>query len=75
MAWPLRIQWKGGWYHITLRENERQLIFRDVEDRREFPGRLSRDRGSDSGGPTLVATPLRQGGLVARAFPCVWQDR
>jgi hypothetical protein len=43
MAWPLHIQWKGGWYHITSRENERLLIIQDVEDRREFPGRLSRD--------------------------------
>ncbi|MGB7623766.1 MAG: hypothetical protein WBN92_15585 [Terriglobia bacterium] len=45
MAWPLHIQWKGAWYHITSRENERQLIFRDVEDRREFLGGLSRGRG------------------------------
>ena len=41
MARPLRIQWEGAWYHITSRGNERQLIFRDDEDRCEFLGRLS----------------------------------
>ena len=41
MARPLRIQCEVGWYHITSRGNERQPIFRDDEDRREFLGRLS----------------------------------
>lgn len=41
MARPLRIQWEGGWYHITSRGNERQPIFRDDEDRGEFVSRLS----------------------------------
>jgi REP element-mobilizing transposase RayT len=41
MARPLRIQWEGAWYHITSRGNERQLIFRNDEDRSEYLGRLS----------------------------------
>lgn len=41
MARPLRIQWEGAWYHVTSRGNERRLIFRGDEDRREFLGRLS----------------------------------
>ena len=41
MVRPLGIQCEGGWYHITSRGNERQPIFRDDQDRREFLGRLS----------------------------------
>jgi len=33
MARPLRIEKVGGWYHITVRGNERKPIFRDDEDR------------------------------------------
>jgi putative transposase len=36
MARPLRIQWAGGWYHLTARGNERRAIFRDEKHRRRF---------------------------------------
>ena len=36
MARPLRIQYEGGLYHVTLRGNERQAIVRDDEDRQRF---------------------------------------
>jgi len=36
MARPLRIEWAGGWYHVTARGNERRAIFRDDVDRRHF---------------------------------------
>ena len=36
MARPLRIEWPGALYHVTDRGNERQLIFRDDQDRRKF---------------------------------------
>ena len=36
MARPLRIQYEGGLYHVTLRGNERQAIVRDDEDRHRF---------------------------------------
>ncbi|MFN8008243.1 MAG: transposase [Terriglobia bacterium] len=36
MARPLRIQYEGGLYHVTLRGNERKAIVRDDEDRHRF---------------------------------------
>jgi REP element-mobilizing transposase RayT len=36
MARPLRIQYAGGLYHLTLRGNERKAIVREDEDRRRF---------------------------------------
>jgi putative transposase len=36
MARPLRIEYPGGVYHVTVRGNERRDIFRDDEDRTEF---------------------------------------
>lgn len=36
MARPLRIERRGGWYHVTARGNERKPIFRDDRDRLHF---------------------------------------
>jgi REP element-mobilizing transposase RayT len=36
MARPLRIQYEGGVYHVTLRGNERKAIVRDDDDRHRF---------------------------------------
>jgi REP-associated tyrosine transposase len=36
MARPLRIQYEGGLYHVTLRGNDRRAIVRDEEDRGRF---------------------------------------
>jgi REP element-mobilizing transposase RayT len=36
MARPLRIQYKGGLYHVTLRGNERKAIVREEDDRQRF---------------------------------------
>ena len=36
MARPLRIQYEGGLYHVTLRGNERKAIVRDEDDRHRF---------------------------------------
>lgn len=36
MARPLRIQYEGGLYHVTLRGNERKAIVRDDDDRHRF---------------------------------------
>ena len=36
MARALRIERAGGWYHVTVRGNERRAIFRDDRDRRHF---------------------------------------
>jgi REP element-mobilizing transposase RayT len=40
MARPLRIQYEGGLYHVTLRGNERKAIVRDDDDRNRFVGAL-----------------------------------
>jgi len=34
MARPIRIEYKGAWYHVTCRGNERRAIFGDAEDRK-----------------------------------------
>ena len=36
MARPLRIEFPGAWYHFTCRGNERNSIFKDDTDRKEF---------------------------------------
>jgi len=36
MARPLRIERRGGWYHVTSRGNERKPIYRDIRDREHF---------------------------------------
>lgn len=40
MARPLRILQAGGWYHVTVRGNERKLIYRNDRDRVHFVGLL-----------------------------------
>lgn len=40
MARPLRIEYPGAFYHVTVRGNARQDIFEDDEDRRRFLGLL-----------------------------------
>ena len=35
-ARPLRIQYEGGLYHVTLRGSERKAILRDDDDRHRF---------------------------------------
>jgi REP element-mobilizing transposase RayT len=36
MARPLRIEYKGAFYHITARGNEKKAIFKDDRDRKKF---------------------------------------
>lgn len=36
MARPLRIEFAGALYHVTARGNDRQNIYLDDDDRREF---------------------------------------
>jgi len=36
MARPIRIEYEGGFYHVTSRGNARQEIFADAEDYRTF---------------------------------------
>jgi REP element-mobilizing transposase RayT len=36
MARPVRVDVRGGWYHVTARGNERKAIFRDAADRGRF---------------------------------------
>lgn len=40
MARPLRIEFPGAWYHFTCRGNEKNRIFKDDTDRKEFLGIL-----------------------------------
>ncbi len=42
MARPLRIEFPGALYHVTVRGNARQDIFLDDEDRQQFLGVLAR---------------------------------
>lgn len=42
MSRPLRLEHAGAFWHVTARGNERQAIFRDDADRREFLGVLDR---------------------------------
>lgn len=36
MARPIRIEYNDAWYHVTCRGNDRQVIFKDDEDRRRL---------------------------------------
>ena len=36
MARPLRIEVKNGWYHVTNRGNNRQIIYLGDRDQRHF---------------------------------------
>jgi len=42
MARPLRVEFEGGFYHVTARGNERQPIYRDDADRPIFVGLLAK---------------------------------
>jgi len=42
MARPLRIEYRGAYYHVTSRGNERKAIFRDEPDREKFTELLGR---------------------------------
>ena len=41
MARPLRVEYEGAIYHVTVRGNERRAIFRDGRDRQRFLARLA----------------------------------
>jgi len=41
MARPLRIEYEGAIYHVTVRGNDRRMIFRDDRDRERFLDRLA----------------------------------
>ncbi|MBL7221301.1 MAG: transposase [Phycisphaerae bacterium] len=41
MARPLRVQYEGAIYHVTIRGNDRRNIFRDDRDRQRFCDRLA----------------------------------
>jgi len=40
MARPLRILYPNAFYHVTCRDNDRHVIFRDDHDRTRFVERL-----------------------------------
>jgi len=42
MSRPLRIEWEGGFYHITARGNEKRPIFLMEQDFLRFVGRFER---------------------------------
>ncbi len=46
MARPLRIEYEGALYHVAVRGNERQAIFRDDADRKHFVRVLAESAGS-----------------------------
>ncbi len=41
MARPLRIEYEGAVYHVTLRGNDRKAIFRTDADREQFIAKLA----------------------------------
>ena len=41
MARPLRVEYEGAMYHVTVRANERGAIFRDDRERQRFLARLA----------------------------------
>jgi len=41
MARPLRIDLRGGWYHVMARGNDRRAIFDDDRDCEHFLGLLA----------------------------------
>ena len=46
MARPLRVEYEGAVYHVAVRGNARQAIFRDDADREHFLGVLAESVGS-----------------------------
>jgi hypothetical protein len=46
MASPLRIEYEGAVYHVAVRGNERQAVFRDDADREHFVRVLGQSVGS-----------------------------
>ena len=45
MARPLRVNVAGGWYHLTARGQNRQRIYEDARDYRDFLARLEEMSG------------------------------
>lgn len=45
MARPPRVQFEGALYHVVIRANNRQPLFRDARDRRHYLDLLSRYQG------------------------------
>ena len=41
MARPLRLEYEGAVYHVTIRGNQRGIIFQDNEDRERFIDKLA----------------------------------
>jgi len=41
MAKPIRIEYEGAVYHVTLRGNDRKAIFKTDEDREQFIAKLA----------------------------------
>jgi len=41
MARPLRVEYEGAIYHVTIRGNDRRNIFLDDRDRQRFLDRLA----------------------------------
>ena len=62
MARPVRIEVRGGWYHVTARGNERRAVFRDDRDRRHFLELLQ-----EWVDPFGIA--MATGGQM---WPCIW---
>jgi len=42
MARPIRIEYEGAVYHVTLRGNDRKAIFKKDEDREQFIVKLAK---------------------------------
>jgi len=41
MARPIRIEYEGAVYHVTLRGNDHKAIFKTDEDREQFIAKLA----------------------------------
>lgn len=44
MAWQLRIEYEGAFYHVTSRGNQREKIFWDAKDRERLKTILERTK-------------------------------
>lgn len=86
MARPLRIEFKGAWYHALNRGLERRIIFRDDDDRRFFfslLGEVSATFGieihayslMDNHYHLLIHTPYAQLGRAMRYLNGVYTQR
>jgi REP element-mobilizing transposase RayT len=64
----LRIQFPGAVYHVTVRGNERRLIFRDDADRRRFFDRLSQSQ-------QVYSVRLYLACLMPIISTCCWKRR